>query len=49
VSACPSGTSVCGNSCVDIQTDPQHCGTCGVACTANQDCVNGVCQQTRGL
>lgn len=36
---CPSSS---GPACVDFQTDPQNCGTCGNAC-ASGECVRGVC------
>lgn len=29
--------------CVDVQTDPAHCGRCGNRCSARQDCSAGVC------
>lgn len=28
----------CGGTCVDISSDPQHCGGCGSACADGQDC-----------
>ncbi len=34
---CPSG-SMCGGSCVDLTTDRDNCGSCGVACPAGQVC-----------
>ena len=39
------------NGCeADLRTDPDHCGSCGVACgtagTASRACVSGVCQPT---
>ncbi len=44
---CPVGEEVCGNACVNIQTDPAHCGGCGQACDlTNVDqhgCVAGTC------
>jgi hypothetical protein len=29
---CGQGLTACGNVCVDEQTDPAHCGSCGNAC-----------------
>lgn len=29
--------------CVNVQTDDQNCGGCGVACGSGQQCVNGAC------
>lgn len=33
-SGCAAGLSLCGTSCVDEDTDPQHCGSCSTACPA---------------
>jgi hypothetical protein len=30
---CPDGTTLCGSSCFDLATDPQHCGACTTACS----------------
>jgi alpha-tubulin suppressor-like RCC1 family protein len=38
---CETG-SVCGDACVDLQTDESHCGTCGVACEAST-CYRATC------
>jgi len=47
---CEDGSgSVCGDVCVDLQSDDTNCGTCGVRCPLSQACVEGVCvsrQQT---
>jgi hypothetical protein len=45
---CPEGTIGCatdgpGQSCVDTARSPEHCGSCGAACSANQICRDGVC------
>lgn len=32
----------CDGACVDVQSDPDHCGGCGVACDGV--CVAGSCQ-----
>jgi Stigma-specific protein, Stig1 len=37
------GQSNCGNACLNTQTDPRNCGTCGNACAAGQYCVRGAC------
>ena len=48
---CPSERSLCGTGtfaiCVDLQNDPDHCGTCDQVCTPGIACQSGVCQQTR--
>jgi hypothetical protein len=45
--ACPPGTSVCGNTCVNRQTDVNHCGACGNVCPARPNatavCSGGQC------
>jgi hypothetical protein len=41
---CALGTSLrCGDSCVNVQTDPQNCGACGNACGNARSCRGGVC------
>jgi hypothetical protein len=50
---CPAGLDVCGDGCVDVTADPNHCGECGNACTtsvigASPTCVGGVCGYTCG-
>jgi hypothetical protein len=37
------GRKCCGGGCVDTNTDPMHCGSCGTACATGQICVLGVC------
>lgn len=39
---CPGATK-CGNSCVNLDSDPAHCGACETACPANGFCVAGAC------
>jgi hypothetical protein len=33
----------CNGSCLEIQSDPANCGSCGNACPANQVCSKGAC------
>lgn len=40
---CAAGQIACGGACVDVQTDPSHCGACGVRCAAGARCVAGSC------
>lgn len=39
---CPSGETRCGNACVNLVTDPAHCGRCGRTCPSGV-CENGTC------
>jgi hypothetical protein len=48
VAACGPSTNhtctACGDeSCIDIQTDPLHCGECDNACLGSQVCAGGEC------
>jgi hypothetical protein len=36
-------TTYCSGECVNIYTDPSHCGGCGQACGARQFCYRGAC------
>jgi len=40
---CPTGQSLCGSTCVDLQTSVANCGTCGTACGTGQVCAAGRC------
>jgi hypothetical protein len=40
---CPAPLSFCAAACVDIQTFPQHCGGCNLACAPGQLCQAGKC------
>jgi hypothetical protein len=33
----------CGEACVRISEDPEHCGGCGIPCNVDEHCVAGVC------
>lgn len=43
--ACEAGQTLCGQECVDLNSNGTHCGDCDHGCgsTASQ-CVSGVCQ-----
>jgi mannan endo-1,4-beta-mannosidase len=43
---CRGGQVKCGGTCVDLQRDPTHCGSCDTTCDADQSCQNGRCQAT---
>ncbi len=40
---CEAPNIVCGNQCVDPDTDDQNCGFCGNACAGTATCQNGAC------
>lgn len=43
---CAPGTTECGGRCVDLGSDPSHCGACGRVCAAPRamtSCVAGAC------
>lgn len=46
---CAMGESLCGASCVNLQTSAMNCGMCGRACPSGGSCAMGVCQATCGL
>ena len=37
------GKTLCSGACVDLDTDPRHCGDCGNACDPKQSCEGGKC------
>lgn len=41
---CPDARIECNGQCVDIDTDPTNCGTCGTTCAAGEMCVGGSCE-----
>jgi len=40
---CVAGEAACKGACTNLQSDSQHCGTCGNACGAGQRCSIGQC------
>ncbi len=40
---CRADRAFCDGACVDLQTDPANCGSCGDACGAAQTCAAGEC------
>jgi hypothetical protein len=42
---CPNASApdLCSGTCVDIMTDPGHCGSCSIACGVGLTCVAGGC------
>ncbi len=47
-SACPSGQTSCDGTCIDTQSDSQHCGACGNVCNAEEPCSEGKCLSWTG-
>ncbi|MFK7986233.1 MAG: MXAN_6577-like cysteine-rich protein [Sandaracinaceae bacterium] len=43
---CVDGLTLCDGSCVDTASDPDHCGSCGVACFDAEECLAGLCQRS---
>jgi hypothetical protein len=44
--ACSGSQTACGATCVDLQSDPNHCGRCDRACSAAL-CCSGACVATQ--
>lgn len=40
---CGSGQTNCGGVCVNLTTNPIHCGACGKPCAAYEPCVSSSC------
>lgn len=40
---CPAGQTACGGNCVDLATDPLHCGACNITCNSGAGCAAGLC------
>lgn len=40
--SCPP-ERMCGARCIDIETDPDHCGDCATACAEGDVCASGTC------
>jgi hypothetical protein len=43
VCACPEGKSRCGDRCVNLDRNENHCGSCGNRCPEGSECVGGTC------
>ena len=42
----PPRSMCCGDRCVDVTSDRENCGLCGVRCTFNRQCCNRLCLNT---
>jgi hypothetical protein len=40
---CSAGLALCSNNCVDLNSNPHNCGSCGKACIVGQLCVAKTC------
>ena len=40
---CENGEKCCSNSCSDLNSDENNCGSCGTQCEANEGCIDGFC------
>ena len=38
------GGEMCGEDCVDLASDDDHCGECGNSCGFSEGCTDGVCR-----
>jgi hypothetical protein len=43
---CASGETLCGPTCVNLDTSATNCGACGRACAAGETCTMGACRGT---
>jgi hypothetical protein len=46
--SCSSGQTRCDGSCIETQSNSQHCGACGNACNAGEPCSEGKCLSWAG-
>ena len=44
---CANGLDACNGSCVDLKSDPDHCGGCGETCAAGEMCCRWNCVDTQ--
>jgi len=43
VTACQDDEANCDGECVDLDSDPDHCGGCASQCSLGDSCVQGTC------
>lgn len=41
---CPTGQKLCGNSCINPENNPNHCGDCNKPCSQGYFCDKGACK-----
>jgi len=46
--SCSSGQTRCDESCIDTQSNSQHCGACGNVCNEGEPCSEGTCLSWTG-
>ncbi|MFO0631189.1 MAG: hypothetical protein U0325_36960 [Polyangiales bacterium] len=46
---CGAAETACGGACVDLASDPAHCGGCGFSCGAGTSCVGARCAGGGGV
>ncbi|WP_437734842.1 MXAN_6577-like cysteine-rich protein [Sorangium sp. So ce1335] len=46
---CAPGLAACDGACVDVTSDPQHCGGCETRCARDETCTDGACLCKAGL
>jgi hypothetical protein len=40
---CSRAQTLCAGECIDVSSDPAHCGACATACAAAEVCAGGAC------
>ncbi len=48
-SGCSSPSYLCPGGCVNLSSDPNNCGSCGITCGAGGACTDGTCICVGGL
>ncbi len=46
--ACAANQECCAGTCVDLATDRNHCGKCGMVCGEGESCHNKMCSRAGG-
>lgn len=46
---CPTGQTLCGGVCVDLNSSVNHCGSCGNTCPPGNVCIGGICSCPAGF